>query len=128
MESAYPSTKWQIQLRKLSTSQQISVNIGYIYRPQRSCGQGNVFTGVCLSIGGEGVCLSAFWDVIPPGTRQTPSFLPRNQADPPGPGRHPPRDQADTPPIRQTPPPPGKQTPAYGLRTAGTHPTGMHSC
>ena len=53
----------------------------------------------------------------PPGTRQTP---PPDQADPPaGPGR-PPRDQADTPP--------GKQTPAYGLRAAGTHPTGMHSC
>ena len=31
---------------------------------------------------------------------------------PPGPGR----------------PPPGKQTQAYGLRAAGTHPTGMHSC
>ena len=24
--------------------------------------------------------------------------------------------------------PPGKQTRAYGLRAAGTHPTGMHSC
>ena len=24
--------------------------------------------------------------------------------------------------------PPRKQTPAYGLREAGTHPTGMHSC
>ena len=35
------------------------------YRPQRSCGQGNVFTGVCLSTGG-GVCLSACWDAIPP--------------------------------------------------------------
>ena len=35
-------------------------------------------------------------------------------------GYHPPRP--DT-----TPPPPGKQTPAYGLRAAGTHPTGMHS-
>ena len=47
---------------------------------------------------------------------------------PPGPGTHhspgpgrPPLDQANTPP-------PGKQTPAYGLRAAGTHPTGMHSC
>ena len=38
------------------------------------------------------------------------------------PGADPPR--ADTP----TPPPPRKQTPAYGLRAAGTHPTGMHSC
>ena len=33
---------------------------------------------------------------------------------------------ADTPP--EADPPPGKQTPAYGLRAAGTHPTGMHSC
>ena len=24
--------------------------------------------------------------------------------------------------------PPGKQTPAYGQRASGTHPTGMHSC
>ena len=45
----------------------------------------------------------------PPWTRQTP----------PGPGETPPRDQPD---------PPGKQTPAYSLRAAGTHPTGMHSC
>ena len=66
----------------------------------------------------------------PSGTRQTSL----DQADPPGPGRPPlgpgrppsPGDQADTPRIRQTPP--GKQTPAYGLRAAGTHPTGMHSC
>ena len=81
----------------------------YYYRPQRSCGQGNVFTGVCLSTGGEGVCLSACWDARPP------------------------QDQADTPLTRQTPldqadPPSEKQTPAYGLRAAGTHPTGMHSC
>ena len=101
------------------------------YRPQRSCGQGNVFTGVCLSTGGEGVCLSACWDAIcprdqadpprsgrpppqirqtpplgpgrhPPRTRQTP---PWDLADtPPGPGRHP-RDQADTPPGPGRPPP-----------------------
>ena len=47
---------------------------------------------------------------------------PQDQADPPRPGRPPP----DPPgPGRH---PPGKQTPAYGLRAAGTHPTGMHSC
>ena len=65
-----------------------------------------------------GVCLSACWDAHPPGTRHHP----------PTPGtrhHHPPWDQ--TPPPRdQTPP--GKLTPAYGLRAAGTHPTGMHSC
>ena len=32
---------------------------------------------------------------------------------------------ADTPPGSR---PPWKQTPAYGQRAAGTHPTGMHSC
>ena len=54
----------------------------------------------------------------------------------PPPGADPlPREQ--TPLLEQTPPweqppqtrhPPGKQTPAYGLRAAGMHPTGMHSC
>ena len=95
------------------------------YRPQRSCGQGNVFTGVCLSTGGEDVCLSACWDAIPPrdqadppGTRHTPrqdqahtpgpgtpprtGRPPRDQAHPPGPGR-PPQDQAHPPKTRQTP-------------------------
>ena len=47
------------------------------------------------------------------------------------PGREnpPPPDQAEPPPprARQTTLP-GKQTPEYGLRAAGTHPTGMHSC
>ena len=33
------------------------------YRPQRSCGQGYVFTRVCDSAhGGGGVCLSACWN------------------------------------------------------------------
>ena len=36
-----------------------------------------------------------------------------SEAEPPGPDPH---------------PTPGEQTPAYGLRAAGTHPTGMHSC
>ena len=89
------------------------------YRPQRSCGQGNVFTGVCLSTGGEGVCLSVCWDAIPPLDGGTP------QVETPPDGEHPPGWR--TPPDGE-PPPPGKQTPAYGLRAAGTHPTGMHSC
>ena len=53
------------------------------YRPQRSCGQGYVFTRVCDSVHRGGV----------------------------SPGRHlPPRDQADTPPLDQadTPPRPGR--------------------
>ena len=79
----------------------------YIYWPQRSCGQGNVFTGVCLSTGGEGVCLSACWDAIPP----------QDQADPPrwrpplGPGRAP--LDGEPPPNGEPPqdgePPPGSR-------------------
>ena len=58
----------------------------------------------------------------PPGTRHPPwadtpwDQTPTQSRAPPG---------ADTPPG---PDPPGKQTPAYGLRAASTHPTGMHSC
>ena len=82
-------------------------------------GQGNIFTSVCQEFcpqGGEGVCLSACWDT-PPRTSPPPE-----QTPPPGPGtprsRHPPGPGT----------PPWKQTAAYGLRAAGTHPTGMHSC
>ena len=84
----------------------------YFYRPQRSCGQGNVFTGECLSTGGEGVCLSACWDAIPPlPARETP---PGPGRPPPVPGRHPPgpgrppRDQADPPQDQADPPRPGR--------------------
>ena len=70
----------------------------------------------------------------PPGTRQTP----RDKADPPG-TRQTPRNQADPPGTRQPPPgpdrpprdqadPPRSRLHKYGLRAAGTHPTGMHSC
>ena len=75
----------------------------YYYRPQRSCGQGNIFTPVCHSFcsqgGREGVCLSACWDTTtPPGSDTTP---PRSDTTPP--------DQADTPQTRQ--PPWTRQTP-----------------
>ena len=43
------------------------------YRPQRSCGQGNIFTPVCHSVHRGGVCLSACWDATPP--EQTPPPL-----------------------------------------------------
>ena len=81
----------------------------HFYRPQRSCGQGNVFTRVCHSVhrggggawGGGGVCLSACWDTThPPSPEQTPRGADTPQADPPQ-SRHPPR--ADTPPSRHPP-------------------------
>ena len=84
-------------------------------------GQGNIFTSVCLSTGGRGVCLSACWDIPP--RADTPPGADTPQSRPPS------REQ--TPPAADPPrssSPPGKQTPAYGQRAAGTHPTGMHSC
>ena len=45
------------------------------YRPQRSCGQGNIFTPVCHSVHG-GVCPSACWDTTPPGADTPPDQTP----------------------------------------------------
>ena len=103
-----------------------------------------------------GVCLSACWDTTPPRSRPpchqtTPSppsdHTPRLGAETPlgpdtspgpdTPRSRPPHRQTTPPAIRPHPPeqnppwtrhPLPKQTPAYGLRAAGTHPTGMHSC
>ena len=91
----------------------------YHYRPQRSCGQGNVFTGVCLSTGGEGVCLSACWDAIPPPDGEPPRMEtppdgdPLDGEPPPGwrtpPDGEPPQDGEPRPPRWRTPP--GWRTP-----------------
>ena len=83
--------------------------LSYFYRPQQSCGQGNVFTGVCLSTGGRVSASVQCWDARPPLDQ---ADSPPDQADPPDqagtplkPGRPPcPPDQADTPLwTRQTP-------------------------
>ena len=102
--------------------------VGYsFYLPQRSCGQGNIFTPVCHSVhrGGSASVHAG----IPPQSRHPPQEQTLPQS------RHHPPLGADTPqsrhPPKQTPPkqtPPWKQTLAYSLRAAGTHPTGMHSC
>ena len=73
---------------------------GIYYRPQRSCGQGNVFTGVCLSTGGEGVCLSACWDAIPPDGEPPLDGEPPKMENPPD--GEPPR--MENPPRWSTPP------------------------
>ena len=70
------------------------------YRPQRSCGQGNVFTGVCLSTGGRVSASVHAGMPDPPRTRQTSP----GPGTPLGPGTPPP-DQVNTPQTRQTPPP-----------------------
>ena len=69
------------------------------YRPQRSCGQGYVFTRVCDSVNrGEGVSGEPPQPGRPPWDQGEP---PRDQADPPGPRRTPPEP-------RRTPPGPGR--------------------
>ena len=108
-------------------------NYPNLYRPQRSWAKVMFLqASVILSTGG-GVCLSACWDThpqeqTPPGSRHPLEQTPPG-ADTPE-SRHPLEQtppRADTFPWEQTPPP-GKQTPAYGQRAVGTHPTGMHSC
>ena len=57
----------------------------------------------------------------PPRARQGEPPLGQAGRTPPGPG-------SENPPWARQGEPPRKQTPEYGLRAAGTHPTGMHSC
>ena len=104
----------------------MAVTVFYIYRPQRSCGKGYVFTRVCDSVNRCGGRSASVHAVIPP---PYPSRHPP-RADPPPPEADTPWEQA--PPWSRHPPgadtPPRQQTPAYGQWAAGTHPTGMDSC
>ena len=79
------------------------------YRPQRSCGQGNIFTPVCHPVH-RGVCLSACQDTTPPPSRHPPPGLaPPQEQTPPREQTHPPG--ADTPPPKTRHSPPGADTP-----------------
>ena len=85
------------------------------YRPQRSCGQGYVFTRVCDSVHGGFSGEPPHQDQVrePPVTRQTPPRprrTPRDQGEPPPPWTRqtPPWDQGEPPWTRQTPPPAGR--------------------
>ena len=80
----------------------------HFYQPQRSCGQGNVFTGVCLSTGGGRVSASVHAGMpYPPRWRNPPGW----RTPPPGPGR---------PPRMENPPPGTRQTPPSGSRLQHT--------
>ena len=98
------------------------IRVWHFYRPQRSCGQGYVFTHVCHSVnqGGLPQCMLEYHT----SQEQTPPEQTPPQEQKPHRSRHP--AGADTPPQEQRPP--RQQTPAYGQCAAGTHPTGMHSC
>ena len=66
-------------------------------------GQGNVSTGVCDSVHGGDVCLSAGWDNTPPGadTPPRPGTPPQEQTPPPDQVHHPPGSRP--PRTRYTP-------------------------
>ena len=92
------------------------------YRPLRSCGQGNVFTGVCLSTGEGAGCLPQYMlgcqNPLPPQTRQTPP-TPRTRQTPPQTRQTPPQ-------TRQTPPRPGRHPPPWTRQTPPQGRPGPH--
>ena len=124
--------------------------IPYNYRPKRSFGQGNIFTSVCLSTVGGGYPSMPCRSVLGEGVGGYPSMP--CKSGPVGGGLVPGGLQffrgvlqffggvKGGPPNffgggfffdfcflwGYTPPP--DQTPEYGQCSAGTHPTGMHSC
>ena len=92
------------------------------YRPQRSCGQGYVFTRVCDSVNGGSPESpprdQADTTTVPPGPgrpplRRTPLGPRRTasrQGEPPPPWQGEPPQTKENPPVtRQTPPPPGQR-------------------
>ena len=85
--------------RNLSYTPWVAMLI-HIYRPQRSCGQGNIFTPVCHSVhrGGLPQCMLGY----PPWSRHCP---PRSRHQNPPQSRHQTPPGADTrSPPEQTPP------------------------
>ena len=80
----------------------------FYYRPQSKLREGYVFTGVCHSVNGGGVCIPACPPLgrYPPRARYTP---PGTRYTPPRTRYTPPRDQVHHPPpgTRYTPPGPG---------------------
>ena len=98
----------------------------FITARKRSLGQGNKFTGVCLSTGGvsQHALRQTPRDQTPPSTRYPPST--RHP-----PGTRPPRTRPPPGPDPPGPDPPGPPSPIfflpYGQHAGGTHPTGMHS-
>ena len=94
------------------------------YRPQRSCGQGNIFTPVCHSVH-KGVCLSACWNATTPyqgdpPAKETPleGGTPLCQGEPPAKERPP---WKEAPPAKETPRrrPSQKQTPPGSIPLPG---------
>ena len=62
-----------------------SIHDQYLYRPQRSCGQGYVFTRVCDSVHRGGGSASVHAEIPPPtGKEAPPGKEAPQEGDPPG--------------------------------------------
>ena len=88
--SLVPSFKAMMDLSSPLYCPQMKLRGGNVYRPQRSCGQGNIFTPVCHSVH-RGVVVShkALRQNPPPRTRHTTHPL---DLTPPGQGTPPEAD------------------------------------
>ena len=75
----------------------------HFYRPQRSCGQGYVFTRVCDSVNKGGVSEAYPPEQTPPDQTPPEQTPPLEQTPP---GTRPPQEQTPPPPRDQTPPGP----------------------
>ena len=115
-------------LPKNSTPHICLCDVCYFYRPQRRCGQGNVFTAVCDSVYRGGSAKETPPRRRPPLPRRPPpqeGGPPKKEAPPRRrhpPGEHPPRRR---PPKKETPRrrhPPEGDTPQEGDPPRRRHP------
>ena len=112
---------WKIEVRRLIHCQGQMLSLGdngiflclvwtnrfmiylqFYYRPQRSCGQGNIFTPVCHSVHRGGL-LQCMLGYHPPGPDPTPPEPDPRDQTPPGadaPQSRPPREAASS--VRST--------------------------
>ena len=115
----------------------ILLECNLVYQPQRSCGQGNVFTGVCHSFCSQGGLQkppllgpgrTPLGPRRPPWTKETPlgprrppqtKETPRTKETPPRPRRTP-LDQGDPPGPRRRRTPPDPGDPPTGRRLQHT--------
>ena len=107
---ASPRTRRVLKELKAKNENNVS---SFYYRPQRSCGQGYVFTGVCDSVHGGGLRRTPPDQGEPPlGPRRTPPGTKENppgtKENPPRTKENPPRDQGEPPPDQGDPPGPGR--------------------
>ena len=113
------------QWRCLGIDHTWTFDLLHLYRPKRSFGQGNIFTPVCHSVHRGGVCSGGCLLQIFGGV-SAPNFSGGLLQIFGGRGESAPNFQGGC--LLQIFRGVFLQFSEYGQRSAGTHPTGMHSC